>query len=219
MFQAVIFDMDGVLVDTEPIWQEVEMLAFRKAGILLNHDLVQETLGLSTDDSIEYWYKKFPHASLPKRELKQIGLDMVREIMSNKVELKPGVMRALDICKRHKLKIALASSTPIDIIGLVLNKCKIKGFFDVIHSAETEKFAKPHPAVYITTVEKLKMSPLDCIAIEDTVTGIIAAKAARLKCIAIPDKTLIDDRRLGIADLVLSSMKEFNDNVLNKIQS
>ena len=103
-----------------------------------------------------------------------------------------------------------------EIIAAVLETLGIGGYFRVAQSAEHEPFGKPHPGVYIEAARALGVEPLQCLAFEDSPNGVIAAKAARMTCVAVPDPALAADRRFGAADLVLGSLTEFRLEMLGR---
>ena len=95
----------------------------------------------------------------------------------------------------------------------MVDKFNLREKFDVIYSAEEEEFGKPHPGVYITTARKLQLLPEECLAIEDSVNGVLSAKAAKMKCIAVPEDAARNDRRFAIADIVLDSLADLDAEV------
>lgn len=207
--KAVIFDMDGVLIDSEPLWKIAEIEGFGKVGINLTTTDCEETVGLRIDEVVKLWYKKVGWKNKTVEAVTDDIVDiLIREINARGQAL-PGVMQALQTLKEGGYKIGLATSSYQRIIHAVLNKLNIEKYFDQVHSAEFETYGKPHPAVFLTTAEKLHVHPTECLVIEDSFNGVIAAKAARMKVIAVPEKTHRFDERLRIADCILSSLEEF----------
>ena len=107
---------------------------------------------------------------------------------------------------RRAPAVALASSSAYRLIGAVTERLGLAGEFEVAYSAEEEEYGKPHPGVYLTTARRLGVAPTQCLAIEDSFNGVLAAKAARMRCVAIPEPAQRRDPRFGIADLVLDSL-------------
>ena len=105
--------------------------------------------------------------------------------------------------------MALASSSSMSLIEAVVDKLNIRMYFDVLWSAEFEPYGKPHPGIFLTTAAKLQVDPKECIVFEDSINGVISAKAARMKCIAIPEEATFNDPRFAIADSKLRSLKEY----------
>jgi sugar-phosphatase len=121
----------------------------------------------------------------------------------------PGVHETLEVFSAAGYPLAIASSSTSEIIAAVLETLGIGGYFRVAQSAEHEPFGKPHPGVYIEAARALGVEPRHCLAFEDSPNGVIAAKAARMTCITVPDPALAGDRRFGAADLVLGSLADF----------
>lgn len=217
MIQAVIFDMDGVLLDSEPFWQESQIIAFERVGLHLTHEMCLATMGLRIDEVVAYWHQQHGWTDCLPRELEEQIIAGVVERIRLKGAAKEGVTHALDFFRRQNVKIALASSSAYHIIRAVVDRFRLADLFDCIYSAEEEAYGKPHPGVYLTTARKLDVSPSACLAIEDSLNGVLAAKAARMKCIAIPDTTMRSDPRFVIADVVLNSLADINEEVWSRL--
>lgn len=217
MIEAVIFDMDGLLIDSEPFWQQAEIEAFKQVNIPLNHKLCQQTTGLRIDEVVDYWYHKFPWKTVPKHKLVQDIVARVIQLISEEAEAKQGVYEIIDFCQTKGVKIALASASAYPIIEVVINKLGIKEVFTQIYSASEEKYGKPHPGVYMTTAKRLEVTPRQCLVLEDSLNGVIAAKAAQMKCIAIPELFPDYNPKYIIADLVLKSLSEVKADIWQTI--
>ncbi len=217
MIKAVIFDMDGVLIDSEPFWQESEIDAFERVGLRLTQEMCLATMGLRIDEVVAYWHRRHPWADYRPGEMEARIIDGVVERILTRGEAKEGVEPALAFFRERELKIALASSSAYRLIRAVLDRFQLAAEFDCVHSAEEEEYGKPHPGVYLTTARKLGVSPVECLAIEDSFNGVLAAKAARMKCVAIPDATMRHDPRFVIADVILGSLAEVNEEVWNRL--
>lgn len=215
MIKAVIFDMDGLLIDSEPLWQEAEMLIFKQVNINLSPELCLQTKGLRIDEVVEYWYKRYPWANLSQQEVEDLIVAKVIELIHIKGEPLPGVDYAISFLQQKQVKIALASSSASKIIQAALKKLSLTDTFVEIYSAESEILGKPHPGVYLTTANKLNVSPQKCLAIEDSLNGVLAAKAAQMKCITIPEPLQRDNTKFAIADALLNSLEELNDELWN----
>lgn len=208
-FEAVIFDMDGVLIDSEPLWKIAEVEAFAKVGLNLTYTDCEETVGLRIDQVVQLWYEKVKWTNKSVKAVEDDIVDiLIREIKAQGKAL-VGVETALQNVKATGLKIGLATSSYQRIIDAVVAKLGIGHYFDVMHSAEFETYGKPHPAVFLTCAEKLGVDPTKCLVIEDSFNGVIAAKAARMKVIAIPEKSHQNDPRLVIADELLNDLSKF----------
>lgn len=210
MIEAVIFDMDGLLVDSEPLWQQAEIEVFGEAGVPLTNELCLETTGLRIDQVVEHWDRRFGLVRRSPDEVRRRVLDRVCALISERAEEKPGATEAIErAAARHRT--ALASSSPHPIIDAVLDRFGIRDRFEVIHSADEEPYGKPHPAVYLTTAARLSVSPLACLALEDSLNGVLAAKAARMRCLAVPEGPAGADPRFAIADERLPSLLDLDE--------
>ncbi|HEY4963194.1 MAG TPA: hexitol phosphatase HxpB [Candidatus Saccharimonadales bacterium] len=214
MIDAVIFDMDGLLIDSEPIWAEAEVKVFNGVGVPLTREMTTQTTGLRTDEVVHHWHRLFPWDSPTQQEVAQHIDELVIELIKEKGEAKQGVAEAIEACESLKLPMAIASSSPDELINTVLEKLGIKDKMQVIHSAHDEAFGKPHPAVYISTAHELGVHPTHCLTFEDSANGVLSAKAARMKCIAIPEPGMRNDKRFGIADIILHSLSDFSVEML-----
>jgi HAD superfamily hydrolase (TIGR01509 family) len=207
-FEAVIFDMDGVLIDSEPLWKIAMEEVFLALGSKLTKQDFQKTVGLRIDEVVRFWhnYEGWQGVSADEVET-QIVMKMVELIRENAEPL-IGVIETLQFLKQKKKRIGLATSSYEILINTVLRELKIKDFFDLTHSAEHEQFGKPHPAVYLTVANNLGVEPQKCLVIEDSLNGIISAKAARMKVVCIPEKTHHPEPKLILADFQYETMKD-----------
>jgi len=207
MLTAVIFDMDGVLIDSEPFWQRAQMAVFSELG----HFHTEEDCNYQL---VAHWYRIRPWSSPSQEEVVQRILDQVIALILQEGQPKAGVLEALDLIEAQGLKIGLATSSPFAMVEAVLGKLGIQDRFMAVHSAEVERFGKPHPDVYIHAAEKLGVEPVHCLAIEDSFTGLLAAKAASMTALIVPDPALVGDPRLAIANHELRSLAELNAEML-----
>lgn len=217
MLLALLFDMDGLLIDSEPLWHEAEIYGFGLAGLCLTAEQCLETTGLRVDEVVQFRYAERPWAAPSQDAVAAAIAGRVVELVRARGVLKPGVAEALGFARASGLRIALASSSPYVIIDAVLDTLGLRSAFEVIHSAEEEARGKPEPDVYLTTARKLGVEPAACLALEDSPNGVVAAKAAGMKCIAIPEPVLRNDPRLARADAILGSLIEVDAELLNRL--
>jgi sugar-phosphatase len=206
-FDALIFDMDGVLIDSEPLWKIAMEEIFRSVGSELTKQDFQKTVGLRLDEVIKFWHKHEGWKNVSPRDVeKRIVMKMVDLITANPHPL-PGVIQTLKYLKDQRVKVGLATSSYEILIHTVLKNLEIEEYFDVTHSAEHEPYGKPHPAVYLTVSKKLNVDPTRCLVVEDSLNGIISAKSARMKVVCIPEKTHFPEPKLALADFRFEDME------------
>jgi len=219
MINAVIFDMDGVLINSEPLWREAEIAVFETIGLQLTDEMCSETTGLRLDEAVKYWLSRHSSKEVSASELEDRIIEELIKRIQTKAASMMGVDHALSFFRTKGLKIGLASSSAYRIIWTVLEKFNLREQFDFIYSAEEEEFGKPHPGIYLTVGHRLGVNPTECLAIEDSLMGVLAAKSARMKCIAVPEPASQRDPRFAIADCVLGSLLEINNEVWSRILS
>lgn len=209
--KAVIFDMDGVLIDSEPVWQIAIFEVMTKLGIKVSMADMVLTTGLRIDQVVEFWYARSPWQDYNNQQTAQAIVDTVVNHITRDGEAMQGVLDALQACQQHQLKIGLATSSSSQIIKAVLSRLAIANFFDAIESAESLAYGKPHPEVYLNCANALNIDPLNCLAIEDSFNGLIAARAANMQTIAIPEPQHAALGKWVIAHQQLSSLNDLAD--------
>jgi sugar-phosphatase len=212
--QAAIFDMDGLLIDSEPYWKMAEKKVFGQLGLNLTDELLRQVMGFRLSEVVAHWYsyKPWPNPDFIKTEAEV--LSSVKELISNHADQMPGVYESLTQCKQAGLSIAIASSSAMSLIETVVNKLALRQYFDELVSADTEPYGKPHPGIFITAAAKLGVSPSACLVFEDSLNGLIAAKAARMKCVVIPEELKRNELYWSLADYKLNSLAEFTSNLI-----
>ncbi len=207
-FDAVIFDMDGVLTDSEPIWKIAMEEVFSSVGCNLTRQDFQRTVGLRLDEVVTYWYDVAPWEKYSAIDVERMIVKRMDELLRKLATPLPGVIEALNYFKENGKKIGLATSSYTVLINAILETMGITDYFEVVWSAENELYGKPHPAVYLTTAEKLGVHPKKCLVIEDSLNGIISGKAAKMSVICIPEKTHVPEPKLMLADMQFGDMNE-----------
>lgn len=207
---AVIFDMDGVLIDSEPAWKKAEKEVFSSLGVNVAPELSEMTASMTTTEVTKFWYDRQPWNGKNLSQVENEVIDAVGRFIQEKGNPIPGIREVLELFRKKDFKIGLSTNSPSRLIPLVLEKANISRYFDAISSSEDEKRGKPHPAVYLTTAKKLGIPPANCIVFEDSVHGVIAAKNAGMKTIAVPAEEQFRRKGFELADLKLQHLADFN---------
>lgn len=199
-FDGVIYDMDGVLTDSEPLWKIAMEDVFKSVGCSLTKEDFQRTVGLRIDEVTVYWHQVAPWPDVSPEEVEKAIVKRMIELLTARATPLPGVVESLEYFSSKGLKIGLATSSYQVLIDCILDTLQIRHFFQTVHSAEYELFGKPHPAVYLTAAKNLNLDPRRCLIIEDSLNGIISGKAARMTVFCVPEKTHHPEPKLILAD-------------------
>jgi mannitol-1-/sugar-/sorbitol-6-/2-deoxyglucose-6-phosphatase len=231
--RAVVLDMDGLLIDTEPVWRTAAREVFANLGIDLTEADLLDTTGVRVDEMAAGFLARQPRPvpSAPSAppappgspgppvpspaEVADRITDRVVAYVARAGEPMPGVPAAIALFERSGLRLAIASSSPERLIDAVCARLKLD--IDVRCSALDEPRGKPAPDVYLAAARRLRLSPARCLAVEDSPAGVLAAKAAGMTCVAVPDPLLTGDPRYRRADLILPSLTELDSQTLRSI--
>ncbi|HJL14116.1 MAG TPA: hexitol phosphatase HxpB [Sandaracinaceae bacterium LLY-WYZ-13_1] len=208
--RAAIFDMDGLLVDSEPWWRRAEVELFATVGLALEESDCEATTGLRIDEVTAHWFARAPWEGPSPHALAERIVDRMVAIVGARGAPMPGAVEAVARCADAGLRLAVASSSPERLIDATLARLGLAERFELRCSAEHERFGKPHPAVFLRCAERLGVDPAACLVLEDSLNGVLAAKAARMTCVAVPEATQRGDPRFCIADRVLGSLRELD---------
>ncbi|MES2477493.1 MAG: hexitol phosphatase HxpB [Bacteroidota bacterium] len=206
MINTVIFDMDGLLLDTEPLWSISMLHVAQKHNIPIATHQFKETTGLKIHEVVAYWAVKYPWQGAGVHEVAEEIIDHIIALSKQQAKVMPGAVILLEQLVAKGYKLGVATSSPIRMLQDLIHFFKLSHYFQELSSADTVGYGKPHPAVFLHCAAQLKSDPLQCIVLEDSVNGVIAAKAARMKVIAIPDSIYYDDMRFAIADRKVNSL-------------
>lgn len=207
--QACIFDMDGILLDSEPFWRQAEIEVFGTVGLCLSEQDCLETMGIRIDEVVAFRHRQKPWESPSRREIAERITDRVIELVRERAHPLPGVAEALAFLQDRRVPLALASSSSSRLIEATIETLGLRRAFPIRHSAEGEPYGKPHPAVYLSTARLLGVPPTACLAVEDSLNGVVAARAARMPVVAVPEAAVAGDPRFALADARLESLLDF----------
>lgn len=213
MIKAVIFDMDGVMIDSEPLWEKTERILLARRDIEYSPTYRDQIVGLNQNDSGKLLIDTF--------ELKETVEDIISErveiltaIYEEELEVVLDLIPLLDNLRDNKFKLAVASSSPLRVINFVLDMFSLQEYFPVVVSGECTENGKPHPDIYLHTAKRLEVEPSECVAIEDSINGVKSAKAAGMYCIAVPDKRL-SQMEFQNADIIVPNLNRINSDLIN----
>lgn len=209
--------MDGLIIDSEPLWKKGEIEIFGEQGIHLSPEMCGETEGLGVVEVVDYWDHQFPGKIFDKENtVNNINLK-VGSLIYDEGEALPGVYELINFFKSMNLPIALASASTYYIIDIVVKKLKLEQSFQVIQSTQKLNYGKPHPQVFIEAANKMEVNPIQCLVFEDSLFGVLAGKAARMKVVAVPYPHNAHKKGYCIADEKLESLSQFSPQLFNKL--
>jgi sugar-phosphatase len=213
--RATLFDMDGLLLDSEILWHKAEVEIFGALGVPLSDAMGRSTKGMYVNQVVTYWNTRYPWASPSEDAVVGLLLDRVGDLVESEGVLMPGAVRALDLTGERG-PLALASSTPMGLIIRCLKHFGLLDRFAAIHSAEHEPFGKPHPAVFLSAAASLDVAPEECLVFEDSAAGVLAAKSGTMSVVAVPTSDDLYRPEFALADLVLASLEELTTEWLDE---
>ena len=212
--RATLFDMDGLLFDTEILWHRAEVEVFGRLGVPLDEARDRSTKGMFVNEVVDFWFAQYPWRGPGVDEVVSSLLARVGDLVESEGRLMPGATRALDLAS-DRGPIALASSTPLALIERCLQHFDLANRFASVHSAQFEPYGKPHPGVFLTAASSLNVKPKSCLVFEDSAAGVLAAKAGSMTVVAVPT---VDDRNQSaftVADLLLESLEDLTSTWLD----
>ncbi len=216
---AVIFDMDGLLLDTDPvIWLESMHQVAARCEVAVSTELLKHTKGLRIYEVTGFWNEHFGWQDPGKAlQMAEDILDTVISISHTKGKILPGVINLLEACKKEDITIGLATSSPKRLVDSLLDFFGLRHYFSCISTADNCRLGKPHPEVYLNCAEAMQVLPWRCVAFEDSVNGMVAAKAARMQVVAVPEASHYNDPQFGLADLKMTTLEHFSLNDYDRL--
>jgi len=209
-FRAVIFDLDGVLADSEPWWNKIDAKLLAEYGVAYRGEYHRDVLGVNYRLAIEFYKKKFG-ISAPTEELMRRRGEIAAEFFASHVGLFPSTKCVLEDLREMKVRLALATSSVSASARPFLDRHQITKFFEVVITGDEIERGKPEPDIYLCAAKKLGVSADECLVIEDSLSGIAAANAAKMRVAAIPDRRFVDPREYEReADYLLNNLSEIS---------
>ena len=209
--KAVIFDMDGVLIDSEPYWRLAMIKGFKEVGLNFTEEDCRQTTGMRLKEVIEFWFQRHSITQFSIADTNSLILDYLTEFIEKEGKEMLGVSDLLNYLKANNYKIGLATSSDERFMNTVVAKLNLGSYFDTIVSAQKLQFAKPHPDVFLKCAGALGILPQQCLVIEDSVNGVIAGKAASMRVVAIPEKEFREKNGFKIADQLIENLGEVKE--------
>lgn len=215
MIKAVIFDMDGLLIDSEPLWRKAEMMIFETVGISLTEEDCRKTIGMRIDEVVKYWSEIYHDKNISITEVTDAINQSMLQLIKSEGKAMSGVYEIIDLFKSKNIPMAIASSSSLSLIEQVATQLHIKSDMEFLHSAYEMDYGKPHPQVFIETGLRLKVRPENCLVFEDSIYGVIAARAAMMNVVAVPDSVQFGQKEFNIAHKELRTLTAFNQRMLS----
>jgi len=213
--QAVIFDMNGVIINDERIHQESWRVYCKKHGFqITEEDFKHNVFGRTEKDTFTYLYNR----EITPEELEQFSnerVDTAIEIFKPQIKMTEGLQNLLDELLEMNIPMAIATSARKRYFNFIMDQLNIRKYFIVVLTAEDITKGKPDPEIYLETASKLQIEPQNCIVFEDTLSGIKAAKAAGMKVVGIATTHFKEE--LGLADTVVNNFEKVNLEFLNSV--
>jgi HAD superfamily hydrolase (TIGR01509 family) len=203
-YRAVVFDMDGLLLDTEVVWQAAEEQLFAAHGAVFTREDKMAVIGTSFDLTARYFAERLGQPPDRGPALVEEMVLAMYEALQVDVAGRPGAME-LVARLRGRLPLALASNSPRRLVDAALATARLTDVFDVIVTSDDVALSKPAPDIYLLVCQRLGVEPEHVLALEDSAAGVASAKAAGLACIAVPQFAETD---VAAADRVIDSLEE-----------
>jgi sugar-phosphatase len=197
------------------LWQKAEVEIFRGLGVPYDEDSSRSTKGIYINEVVAHWYSRYPWSGPSVDEVVATLVDRVGVLVESEGRLLPGAIRAIELTSERG-PVALASSTPLELIRRSLEHFNLSSRFSSVHSAQFEPYGKPHPGVFLTAAASLGVAPTRCLVFEDSSAGVIAARAASMSVVAVPSPDDRDEVAFLLADLVLDTLDALSPEWLDQ---
>lgn len=215
--KAIIFDLDGLLIDSEPIQHNARIRIAEKYGKLWSHEDHVNILGTSANFCAEYMIKKLELRVPAKIVVDEVNNYMVASYKEN-IPFRASAVEVVRLFS-DKYLLALASGSPKEILEIITNSHELEGFFDVVISSEEVREGKPNPEIFLEAARRLRVEPDECVCVEDSANGVLAARRAKMYVINIPDpKFPLNKDESRKTNMILNSLKELHDGTLSLIE-
>lgn len=213
MIQAAIFDMDGLLVDSEPHWRAAERAIFDTVGLYLTDEQCKQTTGLPIPAVVDYWFAQhpWPETVRSRTDVAIAITEGAHDRIGRFAEAMPGAVDVLNFFAQRRIPCAIASASPMSLIELVMDRLNIRSQFALWHSATLEARNKPAPDVYLGAARRLGIDPGNCLAFEDSGSGLQSAHEAGMRTVSVPADFEYDDSKFAIATCKIPALTYFDE--------
>ena len=208
MIDTIIFDMDGVIIDSEPLWEKAEIQLVKDHGKTYSDSYRNKIIGLNQKDSVNILKNTF-NLNTSVEDILEQRKKILIDIYKKELKVFPGIFNILEETRSKGYKTGLASGSPESVINFVMDKFGLDDYFSAILSGDSANEGKPSPEIYLATAEMLRSRPENCIAIEDSVNGVLSVKNAGMYCIAVPHPEL-EIELYSSADFIYENISEVN---------
>jgi HAD superfamily hydrolase (TIGR01509 family) len=203
-YRAVVFDLDGLLLDTETLWHHAEVELFARHGAGFSWEDKMAVIGTSFAQTAHYFADRLGATPEQGEALVREMLEIMHGSLQRQVDGRPGAIELVERL-RGRIPLAVASNSPRMLVDTALATARLEGVFDAVVTSDDVVHGKPAPDIYLLACERLGVAPADALALEDSPSGIAAAKAAGLACIGVPQFAESD---VSAADRVIDSLEE-----------
>ena len=215
MIKAVIFDMDGVVVDTGLVHNIAEQKILKDIGIDISLEEIRKYAGIAASIWFKEILKKYNKVA-DAEKLEKKKFKMVYNSLEKNVPFVPGALELIGLLKKNKIKIALASGSPKDFVNYIVSKSSLNKKFDVVIGLGDYSNSKPDPEIFLLASKEINIKPKDCVVIEDANHGVLAAKKAGMKCIGFVNENS-GNQNLSKADLIVDNLEEITIDTIKNL--
>ena len=215
MIKAVIFDVDGLLLDSEPIWSLADRELLKRRGIDYRDELKTKIVGKGQVESAQN-VKDYYQLPDPIDDLVRERRKLLNDLLKANLWLMPGAKELIDLLVKNNFRLAIASSQSKEIIDLMIKSFALEGKFSVIVYGDEVEKGKPEPDIFLLAAERLTIAPQEAVVLEDSQNGAIAAKKAGMKVIVIPNQ-YNKGQEFPHADLVVDSLADITPDVIKRL--
>jgi sugar-phosphatase len=210
-FDAAIFDMDGLLIDSEPFWKRAERESFAEVDIQITEDMSRVTASMTTAEVAAHWYAVRPWEGRSTRDLEEAVISRVRALIDIHGDALPGVRDTISTCRSRGWRVGLASNSPLTLCEHVVGALDLHGAFDAILSADQVARGKPAPDIYLEAARRVGVPPARCLVFEDSASGVHAAREAGMTVVAISSSGQTFDSASHGPHAIFPSLSEFRE--------